>query len=67
MSVVINFLNPEDHCVQNNNTPTVVISVKFSLVAGEYKLQMSASFLYRLLDVKLYNFSLSLSLLAAGR
>jgi len=41
MLVVIDFINPEDQCVQNNNIPAVVTGVKPSLIVGEHKLQMS--------------------------
>jgi hypothetical protein len=41
MLVFINFVYPEDHCVQNNNIPAVVIGVKLFLIVGEHKLQIS--------------------------
>jgi hypothetical protein len=40
MLVVIGFLNREDHFVQNNSIPTFIMGEMFSLIAGEYKLQM---------------------------
>jgi hypothetical protein len=39
--VVIDFINPEGHCVQNSNIPAVLIGSKFFLIAGEHKLQIS--------------------------
>jgi hypothetical protein len=41
MHIFIDFLNPENCCVRNNNIPNLLIGVKFSLIAGEDKLHMS--------------------------
>ena len=47
MLVVMDFLTLEALCVQSNNIPTVLVRVKFTLISGYHKLQMSDNLVIR--------------------